>query len=44
MSVLSEGVESFGGQGYIEDTGIPVLLRDGQVSSYKDFFYYLIGA
>ncbi|XP_064612141.1 acyl-CoA dehydrogenase family member 11-like isoform X2 [Liolophura sinensis] len=33
MSVLSEGLESFGGQGYIEDTGLPVLLRDGQVLS-----------
>lgn len=32
MSVLSEGLESFGGQGYIEDTGLPVLLRDGQVN------------
>ncbi|KAK3084005.1 hypothetical protein FSP39_006649 [Pinctada imbricata] len=31
MSVVSEGIESFGGQGYIEDTGIPVMLRDAQV-------------
>lgn len=31
MSVVSEGVECFGGQGYIEDTGIPGLLRDAQV-------------
>jgi alkylation response protein AidB-like acyl-CoA dehydrogenase len=31
MGVLSEGLESFGGQGYIEDTGLPVLMRDCQV-------------
>ena len=31
MSSLSEGLESFGGQGYIEDTGLPTLFRDGQV-------------
>ncbi len=28
---VSELVEAFGGAGYVEDTGIPVLLRDGQV-------------
>lgn len=33
MSVMSEGLESFGGQGYIEDTGLPTLLRDAQVIS-----------
>merc|ERR1719510_814613 len=27
----SEGIESFGGQGYIEETGIPGYLRDAQV-------------
>ena len=31
MASLSEGLESFGGQGYIEDTGLPTLFRDGQV-------------
>ena len=31
VSVLSEIVESFGGAGYVEDTGIPQLLRDAQV-------------
>ncbi|XP_068221564.1 acyl-CoA dehydrogenase family member 11-like isoform X1 [Palaemon carinicauda] len=31
MSVVSEGLECFGGQGYIEDTGLPVMLRDAQV-------------
>lgn len=31
MSVVSEGLECFGGQGYIEDTGLPTLLRDSQV-------------
>lgn len=32
IKVVSEGVESFGGQGYMEDTGIPVILRDAQVT------------
>jgi alkylation response protein AidB-like acyl-CoA dehydrogenase len=31
MSVVSEGLEAIGGQGYIEDTGIPRILRDAQV-------------
>jgi alkylation response protein AidB-like acyl-CoA dehydrogenase len=31
IAVASEGLESFGGQGYIEDTGLPNLLRDAQV-------------
>ena len=31
VSVVSEGLECFGGQGYIEDTGLPSLLRDVQV-------------
>ena len=31
ISVVSEGLECFGGQGYIEDTGLPGLLRDAQV-------------
>jgi hypothetical protein len=30
---LSEVVEAFGGAGYVEDTGIPGLLRDAQVLS-----------
>ena len=29
--MVSEGLECFGGQGYIEDTGLPGLLRDAQV-------------
>ena len=33
VQVLSEIVESFGGAGYVEDTGIPALLRDAQVFS-----------
>jgi len=32
MSVMSEGLECMGGQGYIEDTGLPSMLRDAQVS------------
>jgi putative acyl-CoA dehydrogenase len=31
--VLSEGMESFGGYGYMEDTGIPSLLRDLHVNT-----------
>lgn len=31
--MTSEGLEAFGGQGYIEDTGLPNLLRDSQVLS-----------
>ncbi|CAB1322021.1 unnamed protein product [Coregonus sp. 'balchen'] len=33
VAVISEGLESFGGQGYIEDTGLPAMLRDAQVLS-----------
>lgn len=33
--MVSEGLESFGGQGYIEDTGLPGLLRDAQVRSIQ---------
>ncbi|XP_060553821.1 acyl-CoA dehydrogenase family member 11-like isoform X2 [Ruditapes philippinarum] len=33
LQVGTEGLESFGGQGYIEDTGIPAILRDAQVLS-----------
>lgn len=33
VAVVSEGLESFGGQGYMEDTGLPGLLRDAQVRS-----------
>jgi acyl-CoA dehydrogenase len=29
--IASEVLESFGGAGYVEDTGLPVLLRDSQV-------------
>ena len=31
VATISEGLECFGGQGYIEDTGLPGLLRDAQV-------------
>ncbi|HKW48764.1 MAG TPA: acyl-CoA dehydrogenase family protein [Gemmatimonadaceae bacterium] len=33
VAVASEALECFGGAGYIEDTGIPRLLRDAQVLS-----------
>ncbi|MBI2295478.1 MAG: acyl-CoA dehydrogenase family protein [Betaproteobacteria bacterium] len=31
VHILSEVIESFGGAGYVEDTGLPMLLRDAQV-------------
>ena len=31
VAVLSEVIEAFGGAGYVEDTGLPQLLRDAQV-------------
>lgn len=31
VAVVSEVVEAFGGAGYVEDTGLPALLRDTQV-------------
>ena len=31
VSIASEAVECFGGAGYVEDTGLPRLLRDAQV-------------
>ena len=31
VAVISEAIEAFGGAGYIEDTGLPTLLRDAQV-------------
>jgi len=31
VPAMSECLEAFGGAGYVEDTGIPVLLRDAQV-------------
>ncbi|HEX7030396.1 MAG TPA: acyl-CoA dehydrogenase family protein [Gammaproteobacteria bacterium] len=33
VAVCSEALECFGGAGYIEDTGLPALLRDAQVLS-----------
>jgi putative acyl-CoA dehydrogenase len=33
IAVASEAIEAFGGVGYLEDTGIPRLLRDAQVLS-----------
>jgi len=29
VAVTSEALECFGGAGYVEDTGLPVMLRDG---------------
>jgi putative acyl-CoA dehydrogenase len=36
MQIVSEVVESFGGAGYVENTGIPRLLRDAQVFSIRE--------
>lgn len=33
VHVVSEAIEAFGGAGYVEDTGLPLLLRDSQVLS-----------
>ncbi|CAL1534839.1 unnamed protein product [Lymnaea stagnalis] len=33
VAVASEGLECFGGQGYIEDTDLPRILRDTQVNA-----------
>lgn len=33
VGITSEVIESFGGAGYIEDTGLPVILRNSQVLS-----------
>jgi hypothetical protein len=33
VAVTSEVLEAFGGAGYVEDTGLPLLLRDAQVLS-----------
>ncbi|CEF63651.1 Short-chain specific acyl-CoA dehydrogenase, mitochondrial [Strongyloides ratti] len=32
IPLISEGLECFGGQGYIENTGLPSILRDAQVT------------
>ena len=41
MSVISEGLECFGGQGYIEHTGLPNLLRDSQVDIDRGKFLHV---
>jgi alkylation response protein AidB-like acyl-CoA dehydrogenase len=33
IAIASEGIECLGGTGYMEDTGVPALLRDSQVTS-----------
>ncbi|XP_070807746.1 acyl-CoA dehydrogenase family member 11-like [Pituophis catenifer annectens] len=33
IAMNSEGLECFGGQGFMEDTGVPVILRNSQVLS-----------
>jgi alkylation response protein AidB-like acyl-CoA dehydrogenase len=43
MTVISEGLECFGGQGYIEDTGLPGILRDAQASHFVALRVYNCG-
>ncbi|KAL7986750.1 hypothetical protein Chor_013033 [Crotalus horridus] len=42
VAVNSEGLECFGGQGFMEDTGLPVLLRISQVKSTGLFLFLLL--
>lgn len=35
-AVVVEAMESFGGQGYMEDTGLPVILRDALVRRQQE--------
>lgn len=35
-AVAVEAMESFGGQGYMEDTGLPVILRDALVRGWQE--------
>lgn len=45
MEIVSEGLECFGGQGYIEDTGLPLHLRDAQVmvkSLQQSFTFHML--
>ncbi|ETE62937.1 aidB, partial [Ophiophagus hannah] len=37
IAVTSEGLECFGGQGFMEDTGLPVSVRDTQVKKHWTF-------
>lgn len=39
IPLISEAIECFGGQGYIEDTGLPTLLRDAQVGLHHNKFF-----
>lgn len=42
IPLISEAIECFGGQGYIEDTGLPTLLRDAQVGLHHNNINSLI--
>lgn len=35
-AVVVEAMESFGGQGYMEDTGLPVIVRDTLVRTQQE--------
>ena len=36
VALISEGIESFGGLGYMENSRIPVILRDAQVLPIRE--------
>lgn len=40
-AVAVEAMESFGGQGYMEDTGLPVILRDALVRGWQEKVLYI---
>lgn len=42
VATVSEGLECFGGQGYIEDTGLPGMLRDAQVNTGNIILKYIL--
>jgi len=45
IAVSSEGLECFGGMGYLEDTGLPSILRDCQVfSTYYSCCFCIIAS
>lgn len=42
-AVVVEAMESFGGQGYMEDTGLPVIIRDALVRKQQEKQKKLLG-
>ena len=44
VAVCSEGLECFGGQGYIEETPMPRLFRDAQVLPIWEGIYFTVNS